>query len=84
MNLPKAAFYTIVILVLVAALIAALSLNDLLSAHVENARVQCIVEGEVVFDQIFDRAQLQPSGFITVWRGDEAVVVDGADCHIVD
>jgi hypothetical protein len=46
------------------------------------ARVQCRIEGEVVFDQHFDRAELLSNGHVKVWLGEENVeLVD--DCQIV-
>lgn len=46
------------------------------------ARVQCRMEGEVIFDQHFDRAELLSNGHVKVWIGEEnAELVE--DCQIV-
>ena len=45
-------------------------------------RVQCYYDGEVIFDQPFDRAEILEDGTVRVWLGLEHVDMDG-DCKIV-
>jgi hypothetical protein len=44
-------------------------------------RVQCYYDGEVIFDQYFDRAETQVDGTVRVWIGVEYVDMDG-DCRV--
>ena len=54
-----------------------------LATRFENPRVQCVSQGEVIFDQRFDGAIVNPLGSIIVWLGDLSVVIDSPDCHVV-
>jgi len=45
-------------------------------------QVQCFVEGEVVFDQRFDRAETLPDGKLRVWLNNQSADLE-ADCRAV-
>ena len=45
-------------------------------------RVRCYYEGEVIFDQPFDRAETQADGTVRVWIGAEYVDMEG-DCQVM-
>lgn len=44
-------------------------------------RVQCFYEGEVIFDQPFERAETLVDGTVRVWIGAEFVDMEG-DCRV--
>jgi hypothetical protein len=71
------------VIVALAAAIILISPVGPLSTTVENARMQCVVDGEVIFDQRFDVATINPFGTITVRIGGTSAVIDGPDCHVV-
>jgi len=45
------------------------------------AQIQCYYQGEVIFDQMFDHAQISDTGQITVWRRGQSAVLNG-DCKV--
>lgn len=45
-------------------------------------RVQCYYDEEIIFDQLFERAETLVDGTVRVWIGVEYVDMEG-DCHIV-
>lgn len=63
-------------------LISACGPNTEPAARAVTQRLQCFVEGALVFDQRFDRAEVGADGRITVWLRDQSAVVDGGDCRI--
>lgn len=47
-----------------------------------SAHIQCYSAGEIVFDQLFDRAEMLADGHVQVWLGEESAELEG-DCQIV-
>lgn len=65
---------------LIVLLIIALSLSA--CGQKESAHVQCYSDGEMVFDYIFDKVEIDQGGALTVWIGQDSALLVG-DCRLV-
>lgn len=63
-------------------LIASIALSACIAQPPQPKHVQCLSDGEIVFDYVFDKVEVGEGGALTVWIGSDSAILVG-DCQLV-